>query len=386
MNHRRPLLTPGSYTQWCRAVFHSAAGDPHANLLFASTLQEPTLLLQRKVTEAFKLGVNPSYRSVFARGNLDTIDAIAARELVDPDWIMCTTGGGSALAIIFRAFLEPGSHAIVERPYFDLFGDLASSCGAELSYWDREGPDFSFNIDRLVSLLRPETKLVALTNLNNPTGAALSDKSLTEIAILAERTGITIIVDEVYADFIIDGSRVGAAARLSPAIVSVNSLSKVYGLFALRCGWIIAQQEARERIQNVYDRFEFGVSKVTHAIAAAVLKDMAPFEQHWQSILSATRPQMIKQASVLETEGLLAGNVPKFGCMYFPKILFSDDDLAVSRFLWENDSLAVAPGSYFGRPGHLRIGFGKEEAAVRDGLDRLRSGLLRYQAKRSIAS
>ncbi|MFC4526253.1 pyridoxal phosphate-dependent aminotransferase [Dyella halodurans] len=378
-----PTAPGSSYTEWCRSVVQVAGTDPSINLLFDSTVEEPSALLRERVRTSFASEANPHYRSVFARGNPDVIEALAERYAVDPDWIICTTGGASALAIIFRAFLEQGSHIIVERPHFDLFPDLAHSCHADISYVDRTGQDFTLNVSTIVSQIRPETRLIVVTNLHNPTGAALSDRALTELAIVAERAGVIVVVDEVYGDFITDGSRAGAAARLSPALVTVSSLSKVYGLFALRCGWIIAQKAARDRIQVVYDRFELGVSKVTHAVAASVLKDIEPFERHWQSILQVTRPYMAEQSVILEREGLLAGPVPKFGCMYFPRLLLSHDDVAVARYLWERDHLAVAPGSYFGRPGHLRLGFGKNPLHVRDGVERLRTGLLRYQIQQS---
>ena len=390
---RHPMLKPyagnaapmgDSYTEWCRSIVQVAAGDPSVNLLFDSTVEEPSALLREMVRTSFENETNPHYRSVFARGNPDVISAVADRYVVDPEWVICTTGGASALSIIFRAFLDRGSHVIVERPHFDLFPHLAQSCGADISYIDRSGANFSLNTSSIVSQIRPETRLIAITNLHNPTGAALTDVDLTELAIIAERAGVIVVVDEVYGDFITDSTRAGAAARLSPALVTVSSLSKVYGLFALRCGWIIAQQAARDRIQAVYDRFELGVSKVTHAVAAGVLKDLAPFERHWQSILACTRPYMVEQAAILEREGLLAGPLPEFGCMYFPRLLVSHDDLAVSQYLWENDRLAVAPGSYFGYPGFLRLGFGKNPSFVREGMDRLRTGLLRYRVQQSV--
>ncbi|QNK03172.1 pyridoxal phosphate-dependent aminotransferase [Dyella telluris] len=377
----KPTVT---YTEWCRAVVQAAGTDSRVNLLFDSTIEEPSELLRDKVRNAFTGDANPHYRSVFARGNPDVISAIAERYGVESPWITCTTGCSSALSIIYRAFLGTGTHVIVERPYFDLFPDLGKNCGAQISYVDRTGPTFELDVSRIVSQIRTDTRLIVVTNLHNPTGAALSDAALTELAIVAERAGVTVVVDEVYADFITDGSRSGAAARLSPALVSTGSLSKVYGLFALRCGWIIAQKAARERIQAVYDRYELGVSKVTHAVAASVFDDMAPFEKHWRDILAANRPLMQQQASILEAEELLAGPVPTFGCMYFPRLLVSHDDMAVADFLWETERLAVAPGSYFGRPGHLRLGFGKNTAHIKDGLDRLRAGLLRYRVQQSV--
>jgi aspartate/methionine/tyrosine aminotransferase len=135
------------------------------------------------------------------------------------------------------------------------------------------------------------------------------------------------------------------------------------------------------RINAVYDRFEFGLSKVAHTIAAAVLENMAPFEAHWRSILAAARPVVVEAAQALERDGLLSGPMPAHGCMYFPRLAAALDDVAVADWLWRQHNLAVAPGTYFGRPGHLRIGFGRSAANVADGMKRLHSGLEEYRKR-----
>jgi len=187
------------------------------------------------------------------------------------------------------------------------------------------------------------------------------------------------VVDEVYADFAVGTSHRWPAVKHSPFLISIGSLTKVYGLFALKCGWIFSQGDAQKRIQAVYDKFEFGLSKVSHAIAAAVLEDMMPFDMHWRSILTASRPIVRDIAMEMEKEGLLSGTVPSYGCMYFPRLVGIDSDVDLAKWLWESDQLAVAPGTYFGKPGHVRIGFGRRPDSVASGMERLREGIRHYR-------
>lgn len=372
-------MTIDTYTRWCRDIVEASAENPAANLLFDNSIEEPTALLHAQIKRSFATGMGTRYRSTFAHGNPFVVDALAARYGVARESITCTTGCSSGISLILDAYLEPGSHALIERPYFEFIPALAVSRGAQVGYIERNGPDYGIDPDQLEALIRPNTRLIVLTNLHNPSGALLDDTRLRALAAIAERAGISIVVDEVYGDFVTEGPRSGPAAKLSPAFISVNSLTKVYGLFALKCGWIIAPESALSRINAVYDRFEFGLSKLTHALAASVLEDMQPYELHWRSLLEEARPVMQDKIVEMEGEGLLSGALPEHGCMYFPRLCMADDDIAIADWLWKRHSLAVAPGSFFGAPGHLRIGFGRKADHVADGMRRLQKGLREYR-------
>lgn len=367
-----------TYTTWGRDIVDTARRDPQADLLFDSSIDEPEELLQARIRASFCGGAPRHYQSTFSRGNPYVLEALAARYGFPREGIVCTTGASSGVAIACSAFLNAGSHAIVERPYFDFLPAVARERGAHLSFVDRAAPHFGLDVDRLEMLVRPETRLVVLTDLHNPSGARLGPEALDRLAALAERTGVRVVIDEVYGDFLRDDPRHGVAARHSPHFVSVNSLTKVYGLFALKCGWIMAGAACLPRIIEVYDRFEFGLSKVSHTVAAAVLEDMAPFERHWRGLLSRARPTVAAHAAALEREGLLSGAVPEAGCMYFPR-LHGVDDVEFSRWLWRERRVAVAPGRYFGAPGHVRIGFGRSADRVEAGMIRFGEGLRRYR-------
>ena len=69
------------------------------------------------------------------------------------------------------------------------------------------------------------------------------------------------------------------------------------------------------------------------------------------------------------------GEVPAFGCMWFPRVTGLEDTLSLARRLYQDHRVLVAPGEYFGAPGHLRIGFGAEAGAIETGLQRLEAGL-----------
>ena len=92
-----------------------------------------------------------------------------------------------------------------------------------------------------------------ITNLHNPSSALADEAELRAIGELAARVGARVLVDEVYLDAAVPPRR--SAVHLGPAFVCTNSLTKVYGLSGLRCGWILAEPELAERMWRLNDLF-----------------------------------------------------------------------------------------------------------------------------------
>ncbi len=368
------LFEATSYSDFVRGAMRVKQARPDISVLFESTISEPTAKLLEVIHEAFSADVSSRYVSVFADGNRYAIEAVSKRYGLSPEQIIATTGTTSALSMVFRALVAPGDRVLVERPGFDLIGRLAADAGAIVDELPRHAPDFSVDLIDLADRLRPDTRCVVLTNLHNPSGVRLAPEEIAAIAKVCARTGAVLVVDEVYADF---AAEAGAppAASLAPNIISAASLTKVFGLFALKFGWLAADPELIARIRHSAPEGDMGVSKLAHAVAAHVLESPAPFEAHWQQLLAANRPLLAGPLAAMNQAGLLEGEVPPYGCMCFPRVVGVSDTRRLARDLLRDFDVLVAPGEYFGLPGHIRIGFGSEANGIAKGLDRLAAGL-----------
>lgn len=363
----------GGYTAWVREVLGAVATEPRAAVLFDSTIKEPTDLLAAVVREAFRDGVTDRFESTFAGGNRYVAAAVAKRYGVQPEQVICTTGATSAMAMAMTAFVAPGDHVIVEAPAFDLLPALAQQAQAKITPLPRRAPDFAIDLDELRALVRPDTRLILLTQVHNPSGAVLDAQTLRAIADIARPAGARVLIDEVYADF----ADVGSAVGLSDVFISAGSLTKVQGLFALKCGWAVGSTANIAAIQAANPQGDLGVSKLAHAIGALVLEDMAPFDAHWRGVLAAARPVLCAHVDRMAADGLIVGEPPAYGCMYFPQVVGVGDTLSLASRLWSEEKIVVAPGEFFGQPGHVRIGFGGDAEALDAGLGRLHAALLR---------
>lgn len=366
------------YVGWYRELSALISAGERGRLLFDSTMQEPTALLYAQARRAFDAGEPSPFRSTFGWGNPLLIAAIAKRYGVDERSILTTTGCTSAIWQVYTAFLKPGAHVIIEKPYFELLPRFAESRGATVSYLPRVAPDYGVDIDQLESLIQSSTELIVLTNAHNPSGASLDDAALRDIARVANKHGVTVLVDEVYGDFLPDHLRSGPAARIDSCFISVNSLTKVYGLHSLKCGWLIAGESSLHRLRPVYAEFESGSSKITHGIAALILNDPVAYDAHWRSVVARNRPLLVETADLLRSEGLISGEVPEHGCMYFPRLTHVRDTRRFASWMWERSRLGLAPGDFFGAPGHIRVGYGQSHQELAEGLSLLVAGLREY--------
>ncbi|HZD53580.1 MAG TPA: pyridoxal phosphate-dependent aminotransferase, partial [Woeseiaceae bacterium] len=321
---------------------------------------------------------------VFVNGNPFVVETLATRYRVPEEHVLCTTGATSALSLVYRAYLSPGDHILVETPGFDLFADIARSLGAEVEFFRRAAARFRIDPEDVAARLKPNTRLVVLTNLHNPSGMLLDDDELDSLAAAVAGRGVKLVVDEVYGDYADRAARPGSAARLSADFIAISSLTKIYGLSTLRCGWVLAEPEVLAPVRRVSDHFEFGVSKLAHAVAALILEDSGPFDRNARAVLTAARPVIERFFREWRDTGLVEGELPPFGCISFPKLVGIDDTLEFSAWLADRFGVIVAPGEFFGAPGHVRIGHAHSPDILERGLSQLGQGLMAYRVEARI--
>ena len=368
------LFAASTYSDWVRETMRLRVEHPSTVAVFESTIDEPLPALMEVIRHGFSLSVSPRYVSVFAGGNRFAIEALASRYGVGADQILTTTGATSALKLVLKGLVEDGDHVLIENPGFDLLASVANESRARVYPFARRAPDFAVDLDDLARKIGPRTRAIVLTNLHNPSGALTSDADLRKVAALAAQVGARVIVDEVYADFA-RPTLARSAATLAENIIAISSLTKVFGLFSLKFGWICASPDDIARIQARSPEGDVGVSKLAHAVAAQALEESELFDLHWKRLLAETRPVAERHLRAMNAAGLLAGDMPAFGSMAFPKVVGVDDTLALAKSLWVGADLLVAPGEYFGLPGHIRLGFGSEPAALDQALGRLHGAL-----------
>jgi aspartate/methionine/tyrosine aminotransferase len=296
-------------------------------------------------------------------------EAIAGKENVAPEQVVMANGTSMANFLALAALVRPGDEVLVEQPTYEPMLAAARFLGAKVTRFERRAEDgFRLDPDAVARLVTPDTRLILLANLHNPSGAYADDEAMRQVGALGPR----VLVDEVYLDAV-PGAR--SAAQLGDAFVSTNSLTKVYGLSGLRCGWILAEPELVERMWRLNELM--GVSQ-PHAderlccIALAHLNEIAAGTHErlkrnrvLVNAFFASRPEI--ECASLE-QGITA----------FPRLIGFDVE-ALHALLLSRYDTSIVPGRWFECPDRFRLGYGGHTEMVEQGLDRLGAALDEFQ-------
>lgn len=296
---------------------------------------------------------------------------------VDRSRVIVTVGASSALHLAATTLFRPGTRVAAETPSYEPLRALPPYFGAELALVERR-PEHGWRLEpELVdrALAGARTGHVFVTNPNNPTGARSSAEELRAVARSAERAGGVLVSCEIYMEYELDPARRTFACHLAPNTVSIGSLTKAYGLGALRIGWIVLGEGlAAERARFVDMQYLNYVDPPTVSLRLGV-RALDVLEKLREPLRVMEREQKPVLLSWLaETPGIDAV-APALGLTAFPRIAGVADTRAFARHLVAEHGVDVVPGEFFGRPGHLRLGCGLAPAELRAALGRVAAGL-----------
>ncbi len=191
--------------------------------------------------------------------------------------VLPTSGAAEAIALVMHelASLGKGGLVAIPVPGYGAFLGLSSLLGLEAKTYEyHPGRNWAPDLDELLELSRRCPALI-INNPHNPSGHVLPDEFLRTIAQEMGARGATLIVDEVFRT---DGETC-SAVELGSDVVTIGSLSKVYGLPGLRLGWIIANKELVGRLRTLQQYFTLTLNSFTVSLGSAVLKDLKRFSR-----------------------------------------------------------------------------------------------------------
>jgi aspartate/methionine/tyrosine aminotransferase len=294
--------------------------------------------------------------------------AIAARYRVDEACVVAAMGTSMANHLALAAIVQPGDEALIEHPTYEPLVTVARYLGATVRHFHRRAEDgFRLDPGEVERGMTPRTRAIVLTNLHNPSSALADDDALRAIGEIAARAGARVIVDEVYLDALWE-PQPRTCVHLGEAFVSTSSLTKVYGLNGLRCGWVLAEPALAERMWRLTELFN------NIGVHAAERLSLAAF-QNLDAIGARSRALLDANAAALN--GFYAAHADFLdvapharGTVSFPRVRTGDVD-ALCDVLIDRYETAVVPGRFFGMPDHVRIGLGMDPATFPEGLARL---------------
>jgi len=287
-------------------------------------------------------------------------EALARQAGVTPDRVTMADGTSMANMLAMAGLIAPGDAVLIEHPVYEPLVAAARFLGAEVRHFSRHGPDFVLDPAAVKAALTERTTLIVLTNLHNPTGNLTDTETLRAIGALGPR----VLVDEVYLDAA-PGQR--TAALLGDAFVCTGSLTKVYGLSGLRCGWILADPDLTERFWRLNELFGVAQGHASERLSLMALERLDEIVGDTPALLARNRA--LANAFFAGRDDLeVAPMTHNVTC--FPRLRQGDVDALNLRLRAAYDT-SIVPGCFFGLADHFRLGVGQPTEMVAAGLERL---------------
>ena len=355
------------------AVIHLGAGEPKnrapINAILSSAAKLNTGDIKYTPTEGI-----PSLRKAIIRYTEENYDRIAA-----PENILVSAGAKQALFNLLFTIVNPQEEVIVLAPYWVSYPEMIKMVyGVPVIVTPEDGkfiPRMA-DIERAVSSY---TKAIIVNSPNNPSGAVYPAELIGQLVELCERKGIYLIMDDIYHRLVFDGKRTTSAYSCTTKdldatkVISINGISKLYGMTGFRIGWVVAPRKIVEVMTNVQAQTTSCTSVILQAAAEGALIGLQSVVETLRMTLENNRNVMIQELRAFNGIHI----TPPEGTYYcLPDFrAYKKSSVELSQFLLKKALVVTVPGKEFGMEGHLRLSYATTVKDIKQGIERIKWAL-----------
>ena len=355
------------------AVIHLGAGEPKnrapINAILSSAAKLNTGDIKYTPTEGI-----PSLRKAIIRYTEENYDRIAA-----PENILVSAGAKQALFNLLFTIVNPQEEVIVLAPYWVSYPEMIKMVyGVPVIVTPEDGkfiPRMA-DIERAVSSY---TKAIIVNSPNNPSGAVYPAELIGQLVELCERKGIYLIMDDIYHRLVFDGKRTTSAYSCTTKdldatkVISINGISKLYGMTGFRIGWVVAPRKIVEVMTNVQAQTTSCTSVILQAAAEGALIGLQSVVETLRMTLENNRNVMIQELRAFNGIHI----TPPEGTYYcLPDFrAYNKSSVELSQFLLKKALVVTVPGKEFGMEGHLRLSYATTVKDIKQGIERIKWAL-----------
>lgn len=315
-------------------------------------------------------------------GAPDLREAIAATyDGLSASNILCFAGAEEGIYAAMRVMLTPDDHAIVSVPNYQAAETVPLGLCAVTGVPLLEDENWRLDLDAVRAAIRPNTKLISVNLPNNPTGALMPQDDFAELVEICRAHDLYLFSDEVYRLLERDESkRLPQAAEIYEKGISLNVMSKAYGLPGLRIGWIASPDTA---LLLKFERYKHYLSICNSApserLAVMALSVSDRILERNRALIAENLEKM--DAFFADHADLFDWTRPDGGCVAYPRYRGADGVETFCRDLVEEQGVLLLPASVYhselmdAPAGRFRIGFGRR--GIDAGLTAMRAFLER---------
>lgn len=294
----------------------------------------------------------------------------------DIDNILVTNGSAEANFISMWTLLEPGDEIVLMLPNYMQIWGIARALNVKVKpFYLQEKNAWAPDIDEIDQLVTPQTKLIAICNPNNPTGATLSQAHMQAIVDIAEKNNTIIYADEVYKGVELDGEEGPSFNDIYDKAIVAAGLSKAMAHPGLRIGWLVGPKEFIAKAWHRNDYTTITTTILSEYIATKILQPSLR-----NKILSRNRNMLNENLRVLEDwiskhEEKFYFIPPQAGGMSFIRYHMPLNSTALTDKLRTEKGVFVIAGDCYGMDNFIRIGIGERKNYLIGGLNLISEAL-----------
>jgi aspartate/methionine/tyrosine aminotransferase len=297
-----------------------------------------------------------------------------------PDHIEVTNGTSEANYLLALSLLHEGDHLALEVPnYMQLWG-VPQSLGARVNCFRlRIDADWEVDWEEFERAVTEKTRLVYVSNPNNPSGSVLSEAAMQRIVERCEQVGAYLLADEVYQGAEIHCERTRSFWGMSDRVIVASGLSKAYGIPGVRIGWIVGPKDIIVECWTQHDYLTIGPNKISDHVARVAVANREKLYARTRGILQQNLPAM--RAWAESFGGFLTFREPKAGALCLMRYGSATPSYELCERIRANQSVLLVPGAHLGLEGFIRVWLGGKPEFLAEGLRRI--GIeLRKEAER----
>ena len=283
-----------------------------------------------------------------------------------------TNGTSEVNYLLALALLRQGDEVAFEVPNYMQYGGVPQSLGATINHfrlcidqdWEPDWEEF----ERAVN---PRTRLVYLSNPNNPSGSVLSREAMQRIVRRCEQFGAYLLADEVYLGAEISRPRTQSFWGMSDRVIVTSGLSKAYGIPGVRIGWIVGDPAVVAECWSQHDYITIGPNKISDAVARVAVRpeNREKLYARTRAILQHNLPVMREWTGSFG--GFLTFREPEAGALCLMRYQSPTPSFDLCERIRVKQSVLIVPGAHLGLEGYIRVWLGGRLEFLREGLRRI---------------
>ena len=194
-------------------------------------------------------------------------EAIGRTYGLDPERIVCGAGSDDLLNLLARAYLQDGDEAIHTTHGFLVYPIATLGAGATPVVAAEK--EFTADVDAILATVTPRTKIVFLANPNNPTGTYIPFDEVKRLHAGLPKH-VLLVIDAAYAEYVRRNDYESGIELVATSenVVMTRTFSKIYGLAALRLGWLYGPAHVVDAVNRIRGPFNVGAPSIAAGVAA----------------------------------------------------------------------------------------------------------------------